>query len=283
MIESLKTMLKNAENGGYAVGAFNIFNYLTAKAVIDTCQSLRSPVILQLSVRTVRQLGLGQAVRALLNLTDAVDVPAIVHLDHCKDLDFAKACVDFGFHSVMIDGSAECFKKNIEITKTMKEYTKGKGCDIEGELGTITGTEEDIVVMDKDRKLADAASSKIFVEQTGVDVFAPAIGTAHGVYKGEPKIELDRFSEIKANVSTPLVVHGGTGLSREIIRNLIARGAAKINISTAIKIAYLDTIRNFLKDHPSVSEPLVLDAAISLAVSKTTKEHIELFGSAGKA
>lgn len=283
MIVSMKTMMRGAEKDGYAIGAFNIFNYLTAKAVVDTCQDMASPVILQMSVKTVRQLGLGPATRAILDLAAAATVPATVHLDHCKDLDFALACVDFGFPSVMVDGSAGSLDENIAMTRTAREYAAPKGCVVEGELGAIVGVEEDVVVAAGDGSLADVASSIRFVQETGVDVFAPAIGTAHGVYKGEPRVDFDRFTEIKAAVGAPLVVHGGTGLAPDVFRKLIGLGASKINISTAVKLAYLGTIGTFMRDNPNVGEPLALDAAITAAVGQTTREHIELFGSAGKA
>lgn len=281
---SLKSMLIRATEEGYAVGAFNILNHLTAKAVIDTCERLSSPVIIQMSVKTVKQIGIKPTVDTILPLLTNAKIPATLHLDHCTDYDFAKACIDAGFPSIMIDVSKKSLDENIQITKEIKAYGASKKVDIEGELGAIVGVEEDIMVADDDGRLADAASSKRYVAETGVDAFAPAIGTAHGLYKGEPVIDFERFAEIKTvTAGVPLVIHGGTGLANEVFKKLISMGGSKINISTAIKIAYLSSIKEFIGNNPNVSEPLQLDAFIVNAVSKTVEDHITLFESVGKA
>ena len=281
---SLKEMLTRATEEGYAIGAFNILNHLTAKAVIDTCEKLNSPVIIQMSVKTVKQIGIKTTVDTILPLLTYAKIPTTLHLDHCTDYDFAKACIDAGFPSIMIDASKKNLDENIRITKEMKAYGTFKKVDIEGELGAIVGVEEEIVVASDEGRLADVDSSERYVRETGVDAFAPAIGTAHGIYKGEPIIDFDRFAEIKVvTAGVPLVVHGGTGLASEVFKRLMAMGGAKINISTAIKIAYLSSIKEFFENNPKVSEPLQLDAYITDAVSKTVKDHITLFESVGKA
>ena len=175
-LTSLKVMLMNAAERGYAIGAFNILNHLTAKAVIDTCEKLNSPVIIQMSVKTVRQIGIKTTVDTILPLLVNAKIPATLHLDHCTDVDFAKACIDAGFPSVMIDASKKSLDENIRITKEIKTYGAPKKVDIEGEIGAITGVEEEIMVADGDGRLADADSSARYVLETGVDAFAPAIG-----------------------------------------------------------------------------------------------------------
>lgn len=282
-IVSLRELLTTATKEKYAVGAFNIVNHLTAKAVVDTCEQLNSPVIIQMSVKTVKHIGIDQTVQTILPLVKNAKIPATLHLDHCTDIDFAKKCIDAGFPSIMIDASKKELKENIKISADIKAYGKSKGVSIEGELGAIVGVEDDIVVSQDEGKLADVESSKIYTMQSGIDAFAPAVGTAHGVYKGEPKIDFQRFKEIREVCPCPLVIHGGTGLADSVFKELISLGASKINISTAIKIAYLSSIREYMEQNPKVSEPLNLDAYVANKVSKTIKTHIELFGSLGKA
>lgn len=282
-IVSLRELLTTATKEKYAVGAFNIVNHLTAKAVVDTCEQLNSPVIIQMSVKTVKHIGIDQTVQTILPLVKNAKIPATLHLDHCTDIDFAKKCIDAGFPSIMIDASKKELKENIKISADIKAYGKSKGVSIEGELGAIVGVEDDIVVSQDEGKLADVESSKTYTMQSGIDAFAPAVGTAHGVYKGEPKIDFQRFKEIREVCPCPLVIHGGTGLADSVFKELISLGASKINISTAIKIAYLSSIREYMEQNPKVSEPLNLDAYVANKVSKTIKTHIELFGSLGKA
>ena len=282
-IVDLKELLQDAEQGRYAIGAFNIVNHLTCKAVLDECEKNQSPVIIQMSVKTVKQLSIEHTVQSILPLIINSKVPATLHLDHCTDLQFAKLCIDAGFPSVMIDSSKKSLKENIEDVNEIKKYGKKSKVCVEGELGAIAGVEDDIFVSGSDSSLADLESSKIFAEKTELDAFAPAIGTAHGLYKGDPKIDFQRFQDIKAVSRCPLVVHGGTGLSDDVFKKLIELEAAKINISTAIKIAYLTSIREFMESNPKVSEPLQLDAAITSRVRETVKDHLVLFGSIGEA
>ena len=282
-IVSLKEMLIRADKEKYAVGAFNIVNHLTARAVVDACIEKKSPVIIQMSVKTVKQMGLEETIRVIVPMLEAAPIPATLHLDHCTDVAFAKSCIDAGFPSVMIDASKKSLEENIETTRDIKAYGAAKGVCVEGELGAITGVEEDIVVADDDGRLADVDSSKKYTAETGVDAFAPAIGTAHGLYKGDPIIDFDRLDEIRKISASPLVIHGGTGLSDDTFRRLIQLGGSKINISTAVKIAYLTSIRNFLQENPDVSEPLKLDSYVTEAVKDMAYKHISLFGSEGKA
>jgi len=275
-------MLQKAAAGGYAVGAFNILNEISARAVVNVCEEMNAPVILQTSTATVKQIGIKNLIGFLQSIADNSPVPVSVHLDHCKDIALAKACIDAGWPSVMIDASHLPLEQNIANTREIVEYAAGKNISIEGELGAISGVEDDISVSDSDAHLASVKDSITFVNQTGIDIFAPAIGTAHGLYKGEPKLSFDRFSEIKNVVAPPLVVHGGTGLAPDVFRRLVKLGAAKINISTALKIAYLDGIKTFLAENPNVSNPLLLDDFVQKKIGEMAREHILLFGTNGK-
>jgi fructose-bisphosphate aldolase class II len=277
---TLRELLPAAAKGGYAVGAFNIFNYLTMRAVISACEDASSPVIIQTSVKTVKQFGVTEMMDFMEPLARRARIPVAIHLDHCTDTDFAKSCVDAGWSSIMIDGSHHPFETNIAMTKEIVDYTKNRNVSVEGELGAIVGVEDDISVDEKNGMLADVENSKEYVNKTGVDAFTPAIGTAHGVYKGEPKLDFDLFSDIKSKISTPLVVHGGTGLADDVFKRLISIGASKINVSTAIKIAYLTASKDVCEMH---NDPLKFDAAVFDGVKASVRTFLDVFGSVGKA
>lgn len=277
---TLREILKDVGGRDYAVPAFNILNHLTLKGVLEECEATRSPVIIQTSVATVKFYGvpgLAAMVRAEARLAR---VPVALHLDHCTDPALARQCVDNGWTSIMIDASHEPFEKNVAVTREIVDYAHAKGVSVEGELGAISGVEDNISVDESAAHMADVGQSREFVLKTGVDAFAPAVGTAHGLYKGEPKIDLERFADIRRNCGdTPLVVHGGTGLSTETFHRFIELGAAKINISTALKQAYLGAVQKYLADSAGKPSPLPMDRHIIDSVRKTAGEHIRLFRS----
>ncbi len=280
---SMTHMLEAAARGGYAVGAFNIVNELTARAVVACAEALRAPVILQTSVSTVKQIGVLPLIGFLRPLAENAAVPVAVHLDHCKDPALARACVDAGWSSVMIDASHLPLEENIAVTADIVRYASARGVSVEGELGAIGGVEDDIVVREGEASLADVDTSVRFTRETGVHAFAPAIGTAHGLYKGQPKLRFDRFEAIRAAVTPPLVVHGGTGLSEEAFQTLVRLGAAKINISTSLKHAYLGGIHDFLAENPDCADPLKLDKYVQARVEEDVRRHVALFEAAGKS
>ena len=220
--------LLQAQNNTYAVGAFNILNHLSASAVIDAASELNCPVILQTSVTTVRKFGYKELGGMLRQLAENASVPVLIHLDHCKEVELAKACVDAGWDSVMYDGSWLPIEENIENCRQVVAYAHEKGVQVEGELGTIAGVEDDIRVEEGAEVGVNLEEAIRFVHESGVDVFAPAIGTAHGVYKGIPKINFDLIKQLREKVETPLVIHGGTGLSEEAFTRLIRNGASDV-------------------------------------------------------
>ena len=274
---NVQKMLEEATKGGYAIPAFNILNHLTVKAVMEECHERRSPVIIQTSVATVKFYGVEKLAAMVKSEAEFYDIPVALHLDHCTELEFAKKCADSGWTSIMFDGSHQSFEENIRLTKEMVDYAKELSVSVEGELGAIAGVEDDISVADEDAHLADVGQSEGFVKKTGITAFAPAVGTAHGQYKGEPKLDFQRFEEIrKVCGDVPLVVHGGTGLSVEAFRKFIGLGAAKINISTAVKQAYMKSIRKYVEENPK-NAPLEFDRFVIDGVRETVKEHIEIF------
>lgn len=282
-LANTREMLQKAVAEGYAVGAFNIVNELTARAVVQSCEEMRAPVILQTSTATVKHIGVRGMIGFLWSIADNATVPVSVHLDHCRDLNLCRACMDAGWPSVMIDASHLSLAENISTTREIVAYAASRGISVEGELGAINGVEEDVSASEKTTRLASLEDSVTFTAMTGIDLFAPAIGTAHGMYQGEPKLDFDRFKEIRKAVAQPLVIHGGTGLAPEVFVELVRLGASKINISTAVKIAYMDGIKQFLSENPGDSNPLHLDGYVDKRVKEMTNEHIAVFGSKDKA
>ena len=276
-------MLRAAADGGYAVAAINILNELTARAVVNCCEGLKSPLILQTSTATVKHIGVIPLISFLRPLCERAAIPVAIHLDHCKDAELAYACIDAGWSSVMIDGSHLPLEENISLTAEVARCANPLGISVEGELGTIGGVEDDISLDEDSAQLVKIDDAVKFVNETGVDVFAPAFGTAHGQYKREPKLNFSLFAEIRKAVPTPLAVHGGTGLSPETFRKLVSIGASKINISTALKQAYLNSMRNFFVINPNNSNPLHMDKYLEEQTAKIARDHVLLFGSEGKS
>ncbi len=283
MYENMDKMLSSARRGHYAVGAFNMVNYLTATAIVKAAEELRSPVIIQTSVATVKQIGAKETIQMLKGIVEDATIPAAVHLDHCTDPDLVMKCIDLGWSSVMIDLSKASFQANVEATRDILRYAESKNVSVEGELGAIFGVEDDIKVDDREACLATPEASNEYVVRTGVSAFAPAIGTAHGLYKGEPKVDYGLFKSIADTVNCALVIHGGTGLPAEAFQRLIALGASKINVSTAVKIAYCQGMHGYLKEHPMENNPLKLDKYVLLSVKECVKDYINIFGSTDKA
>jgi ketose-bisphosphate aldolase len=210
-------------------------------------------------------------------------VPVAIHLDHCKDLDVIRGCIDSGWTSVMIDASSKPFDENLALTKQVAGMAGPKDVTVEAEMGAIVGVEDDIHVKEQDAHLADPDEAERFCSEVSLDCFAPAIGTAHGVYAGEPNIAFDRIEEIAGRVQLPLALHGGTGLSDEVFKRCIALGCAKVNISTQLKYAHIDGFVNYHAAHNMEYNPLkVLGAQYDVLKAGIIRD-IELFGSAGKA
>jgi len=280
---NMSQMLRKARAEKYAIGAFNILDYNSMKAVIETAQELKSPVIVQTSEKTVRFWGFRPIITWIRELTNNSDVPVAIHLDHCKNLDFIKNCIDAGWTSVMIDASSKPFEENLELSRKVVEMAKPFGVSVEAELGEIGGIEDDIIVNEENAHLVNPEKAQIFLKNVDVDCFAPAIGTAHGVYKGKPKIAFDRLKIISNNTDIPLALHGGTGLSEEVFKNSIALGCAKINISTQLKYAFIDGFVGYYNAKPNEYNPLTLIDAQFKMLKKSVKENIQLFGSTQKA
>ena len=282
-LENMRAMLSRASAGRYAVGAFNILDYSSAKAVVQAAEELDAPVIIQTSAKTVTFWGSRTLAGWIRELAGGSKAPVALHLDHCKDLDLIRECIDAGWTSVMIDASARPFEENVALSRRVVEMARPKDVTVEAELGAIVGVEDDIHVKEQDSHLADPAQAVEFCAKVGPDCFAPAIGTAHGIYKGEPKIAYHILEKVAAGTRVPIALHGGTGLSDGVFRRCIALGCAKVNISTQIKYAFIDGFVGYHNAHNSQYDPLKAIQAQFDKVKKGIASNIRLFGSAGKA
>jgi ketose-bisphosphate aldolase len=277
---SFKEELWLAAQNQYAVGAFNIFNYASAKAALAAAEELDVPIILQTSMATVKKYGAEEIGNMLRLLADRARTNVLIHLDHCTSVELAQKCIDTGWDSVMIDASRLSLEENIKITKEVVAYAHQRGVYVEGELGTIAGVEDEISVARSHP--AGYEDSHEYVGMTGIDAFAPAIGTAHGLYHGEPTLNFDLVEKLHHSLACPLVIHGGTGLAAATFRRLVAVGAAKINVSTALKHAYVDGCREYLQNNPQKVDPLDLDACVAARITAAVKEHLLLVRKQGE-
>ena len=279
-IETMQSMLTSAQQGSYAVAAFNIVDYNSTRAVVQAAEQLQAPVIVQTSVKTVRFWGPSTIVAWMREVASDSPVPVALHLDHCKELELIEGCIDAGWTSVMIDASAKPFEENMEMTRQVIGMAHPKDVTVEAELGKIIGVEDDIV--SDESSLADPDEAVKFCAELSLDCFAPAIGTAHGIYKGEPKIAFDRLEEISRRTGLPIALHGGTGLSEEVFQRCISLGCAKVNISTQLKHAFIDEFVSYYGANDQEYDPLKIIGAQFERLKKEIRENLERFGSSGQ-
>jgi len=283
MLVTGKELLDHANKHGYAVGAFNINNMEIFQAIIEAAEETNSPVILQASQGGIKYAGIEYIAALGKVAAQKAKVPVALHLDHGTDFDQVMLCIRYGFTSVMIDGSKHPLKENIELTKKVVEVAHAVGVSVEAELGKIGGTEDDITVDELEATFTDPDEAKLFVEETGVDSLAVAVGTAHGVYKGEPKLDFDRIKTIKELVGIPLVLHGSSGVPADSIKKAIEAGINKINIDTDLRVAFTKAMKDFLRENPDNIDPRKILTPARKAMKEVIKEKIILFGSSGKA
>lgn len=283
MLVTGREILEHANKNGYAVGAFNVNNMEIVQAIIQAAEETNSPVILQASQGGIKYAGVEYIAALGKVAAEKTKVPVALHLDHGTDFQQIMLCIRNGFTSVMIDGSRYPLQENIDITKKVVEVAHAVGVSVEAELGKIGGTEDDITVDERDATFTDPAEAKLFVEETGVDSLAIAVGTAHGVYKGEPNIDFDRIKKIKELVGIPLVLHGSSGVPAESIKKAVECGINKINIDTDLRIAFTQAMKAFLKENPDNIDPRKILTPAREAMKEVIKEKMVLFGSSGRA
>jgi tagatose 1,6-diphosphate aldolase GatY/KbaY len=288
-IVNAKEIMVEALKGGYAVGAFNVTDLLQFEAVIDAAIEKKAPVIVQTSVKPSQFLGTNMMVAIYRTLAESAPVPVCLHLDHCTDVDYCKKCADAGYTNIMIDASKQSYEENIRQTKEVVDYCHKVGnISVEGELGTVSGVEDQIKVSEDEAQLANPEQSIEFVARTGIDIFAPAIGTAHGVYKTKnPKIDFERMAIINKmlngnGIKTPLVVHGGTGLPEDYIKKLLAAGGAKFNVSTELKRTLIDAKWEYISAHRDEYDPGKLDKFVRDETRKAVIHWMEMLECVGK-
>lgn len=283
---SMREMLHKANEGKYAVGQFNLNNLEFTQAILQAAQEEKSPVILGVSEGAARYMGgFKLTVRMVEALMEeyGVTVPVAIHLDHGSSFEKCAQAIHAGFTSVMIDGSHLPLEENIELTKKVVELAHMFGVSVEAELGRIGGQEDDLTVDDAEAAYAIPEECDRLVRETKVDCFAPALGSVHGPYKGEPKLGFDRMEEVMKLTGVPLVLHGGTGIPLKDIQRAISLGTAKINVNTENQIASSKRVREVLAENPEMYDPRKYLGPAREAIKETVIGKMREFGSSGKA
>ncbi|HEU25119.1 MAG: class II fructose-1,6-bisphosphate aldolase [Athalassotoga sp.] len=312
-VKSTKEILDKANAGYYGVGAFNINDIEFLAGIMSAAVEKRSPVIIQASEGAMAYAGNGDFRKGAYVLADIVrryaddvPVPVALHLDHGHDMDHVMAAIKAGFTSVMIDASARPFEENLAITSEVVKIAHAAGISVEAELGRLVGVEDNVSVAERDATLVDPNEAKIFVEKTGVDFLAPAIGTSHGAFKfkGEAKLDFERLQRVKAMTKIPLVLHGASsvleedvqkanaygakiegakGVPFDVLKESIKYGINKINTDTDLRIAFIAELRKALHDKPSEIDPRNFFKPAIEAVKKVVAQRMDVLGSSGKA
>ena len=305
MLVSNRDLLVPATGGKYAVGAFNVNNLEVVLAVAEAAAEERSPAIVAVTPSAIKYGGLAYLSKIVRTAAESSTVPLSLHLDHGEDFETASKCVGAGFTSVMIDGSHLSFEENIVVTKKVVDVAHPKGVSVEAELGRLAGVEEK-TVEEKEAILTDPNVAKEFVDRTGVDALAVAVGTSHGAYKfkAEPKLDFERLKLIRTKVTVPLVLHGASsvpswiiekatkygaqlggakGIPEDNIKKAISLGIAKINIDTDLRLAFTAAVREVLANSPKEFDPRKILGPAKEAMKEVVKNKMQLFGSSGKA
>ena len=281
---SMTEMLNKARDGKYAVGQFNINNLEWTQAILTAAQKTNAPVILGVSEGAARYMGGFKLITAMVGaLIESMEitVPVAIHLDHGSSIEKCKEAIEAGFTSVMIDGSHGPFEGNVEMTRAVVEYAHARGVSVEAELGVVGGQEDDVVA--DGCIYADPQECKELVERTGLDCLAPALGSVHGEYAGEPNLGFAEMQEVDQLCGVPLVLHGGTGIPTADIQKAISCGTAKINVNTENQIAWTKTVREVLANDAKVYDPRKVIGPGKEAIVETVIGKIREFGSEGKA
>ena len=280
----LRQILDRALAERYAVPAINVVNDLTLQAVLQAAVDNRSPVIVQTSVKTVRSIGAPVLIGMWRPMTAGLEVPVSLHLDHCPDRSLITECLRLGWNSVLFDASALPVAENQRQTVEVVSEARAHGADVEGEIEAITGV-EDGHGSDDEGERQTLQTCVEFIETTKVDVFAPALGNAHGIYRTAPTLDAQRVTDLVERTGVPIALHGGSGLSDSDFIDLIGRGCAKVNLSTALKIRFMQANLAFLRraEEQDRWDPPSLFTQVAGQVEELAADHMRLFGSAGQA
>lgn len=282
MILSTRQMLLDAQAGRYAVPAFNIHNMETLQVVADTAKEMRSPLIIAVTPSTIAYARDEYVVAMAKVASDDTTTPLAIHLDHFEDISKIKQAIDAGFKSSMIDASKLPFEENIAKTKEVVAYAHHYDATVEAELGKLVGQEDDLVINDADGAYTNPDDAVKFVEATGIDSLAVAIGTAHGLYKGTPHLDFDRLTAIREKVSIPLVLHGASDVPDELVKKAISLGICKVNVATDLKIPFSNAVKEYFKENPDANDPRKYMTPGKEAMKAIVKHKIEVCGSANR-
>ena len=273
MINS-KEILLHAQKNGYAVPAFNCHNLETIQVIVETANELRSPVIIAGTPGTFDYAGRDYIQSIVETAAKKYNIPIVLHLDHHTKIEDIEASLKLGTKSVMIDASHHSYDENIAIVKKVVELAHKFDATVEAELGILGGQEDDLVVNEKDSKYTNPQQAVDFVKKTGIDSLAVAIGTAHGLYKEDPKLDFERLKEIRSLVTIPLVLHGASGVPEEAVKKTISLGITKVNIATELKIPFSHKLREYLVAHPEENDPRKYMKDAKKAMAEVVKEKI---------
>lgn len=283
MLVSAVEMLQAAYRGGYAVGAFNVNNLEFLQGILGAAEDEKAPVMIQISEGAAQYMGLAAAAAMCRTMAQAARVPVALHLDHGGSLEMVVRALAAGFTSVMIDSSRLPLADNIAVTKQVLVVARAVGASVEAEIGRIGGTEDNVTVASWEASLAIPDEVQEFYEQCKVDCLAVAVGSAHGHYHGEPKLDFDRLAEVHRRIDVPLVLHGGSGIPDPAVRRAIELGVSKVNVNTENQEAFTKTIRDQLAEHESLYDPRKYLGPARESIRATVRGKISLFGSSGKA
>jgi fructose-bisphosphate aldolase, class II len=277
MLKNLNQLFEE-NHGKRAIGAFNVHCLEMLPAMLEGAKEVNSPIIIQTSLGTADYIGFDLLVSSLKTLSEKLDVDVCLHMDHCKDIDAIKRAIDMGYTSVMYDGSSLPLEENIRNTQIVVDYASSKNVSVEGEVGTIGGAEEGIVVSSDDAMYTDPKDAFRFVTETGVDALAVAIGTTHGQYKSKAKINFDLLKELSSNLkNVGMVLHGGTGVSDEDMRRCVSQGMKKVNVGTELNKSYIEEVnKTFPTATPLTSLRTLLKPA-NLKIKEIVVEKSTLF------
>lgn len=279
MLVTCKEILDKANKNYYAVGAFNINNMECLQAIINAAEAKEAPVIIQTSEGAIKYAGLDYLSAMVKLAAKNTRVPVALHLDHGTTYETIMKCIASGWTSVMIDASKYDLNTNIELTKEVVKVAHACGVSVEAELGKLSGVEDQISVSEKDAIYTDPREAVTFVEATGIDSLAIAIGTAHGVYKGEPKLDFDRLKEIKSLLKMPIVLHGASGIGEEDLRKAVELGVNKINIDTDIRLAFKAGCQEVFENTPNEFDTRKICGKARIKMQEVVERKIEIFGS----
>lgn len=279
---SSREMLKRAQAGHYAVPAFNIHNLETVQVIVETASEMGSPVILAGTPGTYDYAGTDYLISICKEAAHKHSMPLVLHLDHHEESSDIQHKVQHGIRSVMIDGSHYAFDRNIDIVRDVVKYCNRFDASVEAELGRLGGQEDDLIVDGADALMTDPNSAAEFIRRTGIDSLAVAIGTAHGMYKSEPKLDFDRLQKIRNVVDIPLVLHGASGVPEEMVRRCIELGVCKVNVATELKIAFSDAVKRHFAEYPDANDPRKYIVPGKIAMKEVVINKIRMCGSEGK-